>query len=92
MKRTRSFKKEVIKVKIPKYLAERFRKYVTEKYGFRKGALSKAIIDLIERELALQSSSSINVDSIVGLGNLSDNKWESDDLVEALRKRINVSN
>ncbi len=92
MKKTRNSKNEVIKIEIPKYLAERFRKYVAEKYGFRKGALSKAIIDLIEKELNLQSSSSLNIDSIVGLGNLSDYKWEGEDLVEALRKRINVSN
>jgi hypothetical protein len=46
----------------------------------------------MEKELDLQSSSSLNIDSIVGLGNLSDYKWEGEDLVEALRKRINVSN
>ena len=85
-KKTRNSKNEVIKVEIPKYIAERFRKYVAEKYGFRKGALSKAIIDLIEREPDLQNSSSLNINNLVGLGNLSDHKWEDEDLVEALKK------
>ncbi len=57
--KTRNSKNEVIKVEIPKYIAERFRKYFAENYGFRKSALSKAIIDLIERELDLQSSSTL---------------------------------
>jgi hypothetical protein len=35
---------EVIKVEVPKALAERFRKYVAEKYGLRRGSLTKAIV------------------------------------------------
>jgi len=73
-------------------LLKGFVNMLQKNYGFRKGALSKAIIDLIERELDLQSSSSINIDNLVGLGNLSDYKWEGEDLVEALKKRINVLN
>ena len=84
---------EVIKVEIPKSLAEKFRKYVAEKYGFRKGALSKAITDLIEKELrSLRFQSSSTIDEIVGLGFQSDYKWEGEDLVEALRRRANVPN
>jgi len=93
MSQARTTKKdtEVIKVEIPKSLAERFRKYVAEKYGFRRGALSRAIADLIKRELnALRSQSSNTVDSIVGLGLLSDYRWEGEDLAEALRRRANV--
>ncbi len=45
---------EVIKVELPRDLAERFRKYVAEKYGLRRGgSLSRAIADLIIKELAL---------------------------------------
>jgi len=40
---------EIIKVEIPRWLAEKFRKYVAEKYSFRKGVLSRAIADMIER-------------------------------------------
>lgn len=84
---------EVIKVEIPKPLAERFRRYVAERYGFRRGALSKAIVDLIERELALTESHSVEgVNNIVGLGLLSDYKWEGEDLVEALRRMVHVPN
>jgi len=84
---------EVIKVEIPRDLAERFRKYVAEKYGFRRGALSEAIADLIERELAFKRTQATEgVDSIIGLGLLSDYEWEGEDLVEALRRRANVLN
>ena len=86
-------KSEVIKVEIPKSLAERFRKYVAEKYGFRRGALSKAIADLIEKELNSSRPQSNNtIDKIVGIGLQSDYKWEGEDLIEALRRRANVSN
>lgn len=30
---------KVIKVELPKWLTEKFRRYVAEKYGFRRGAL-----------------------------------------------------
>ncbi len=83
---------EVIKVELPVWLAERFRRYVAEKYGFRRGALSKAIVDLIEKELGLrpihQKHSTIN--SIIGLGLRSDYRWEGEDIVEALRRRAGI--
>ncbi|MEM1817208.1 MAG: hypothetical protein QXQ80_00205 [Nitrososphaerota archaeon] len=41
---------EVIKVELPKWLAEKFRRYVAEKYGFRRGALSKAFIDNLAKK------------------------------------------
>ncbi|MEZ0290249.1 MAG: hypothetical protein ABWJ42_04080 [Sulfolobales archaeon] len=81
---------EVIKVELPRELVERFRRYVAEKYGFRRGALSKAIADLIERELR-SSESSGDISVIVGLGLQSDYAWEGEDIVEALRKRLDVS-
>ncbi|MGB9730268.1 MAG: hypothetical protein ACP5IZ_05075 [Thermoprotei archaeon] len=81
---------EVIKVEIPKSLAEKFRKYVAEKYGFRRGSLSKAVADLIEKELIVKGMQN-TIDSLVGLGLLSDYSWQGEDLVEALRKRANVS-
>lgn len=84
---------EVIKVEIPKSLAKRFRRYVAEKYGFRRGALSKAIADLIGKELSsLRFQASSTVDEIVGLGFRSDYKWEGEDLIDALRRRVNVLN
>ena len=82
---------EVIKVEVPKPLAERFRRYVAERYGLRRGALSKAIIDILEEKLGLTNQSTGNVDSIVGLGLESDYMWDGEDLVEALRRRANVS-
>lgn len=64
---------EVIKVEIPKSLAERFRRYVAEKYGLRRGSLSRAMIDLIEERLGVGSQSTTDtVDSLVGLGLESD--------------------
>jgi len=75
--------KEVIKVELPKPLAEKFRKYVAERYGLRKGALSAAVAELIER--ALGAPASEGVDAIVGLGLESGYRWEGEDLVEALR-------
>lgn len=72
-------------------LAERFRRHVAERYGFRRGALSRAIADLIEKELgATRSQSSNAVDEILGLGLRSDYAWRGEDLVEALRRRANV--
>ncbi len=75
--------KEVIKVELPKPLAEKFRKYVAERYGLRKGALSAAVAELIEK--ALETPFSEEVDAIVGLGLESEYRWEGEDLVEALR-------
>jgi len=75
--------KEVIKVELPKPLAERFRRYVAEKYGLRKGALSAAVADLIVK--ALGTSTGEGVDAIVGLGLESGYTWAGEDLVEALR-------
>ncbi len=82
---------EVIKVEIPRLLAERFRRYVAERYGLRRGSLSRAVADLIEKELGAQRfQGSKNVDEIVGLGLQSDYTWEGEDLVEALRRRADV--
>ncbi|MCE4613125.1 MAG: hypothetical protein F7C07_04770 [Desulfurococcales archaeon] len=80
---------EVLKVELPAWLAERFRRYVAERYGFRRGALSRAMIDLIERELGLKPARSEHsrIDPIVGLGLRSEYKWDGEDLVEALRRR-----
>lgn len=84
---------EVIKVEIPKSLAERFRKYVAEKYGLRRGSLSRAVTDLIEERLGVASQPTTDtVDSLVGLGLESDYVWSGEDIVEALRRRSNVPN
>jgi CRP-like cAMP-binding protein len=84
---------EIIKVEIPKVLAEKFRKYVAEKYGLRRGSITKAIIDLIEEKLAeTKKPTTDTVDNIVGLGLEADYLWNGEDLVEALRKRIHVLN
>ena len=85
--------KEVIKVEVPRELAESFRRHVAQKYGLRRGALSKAIVDLIEKELGRkgESNSDDSVDAIVGLGLESDYQWQGEDLVEALRRRYGVS-
>lgn len=86
-------KSEVIKVEIPKSLAERFRKYVAEKYGFRRGALSKAIADLIEKELNPSKPQSNNtINEIVSIGLQSNYKWKGEDLIKALRRRANAPN
>ncbi|WP_054842612.1 hypothetical protein [Vulcanisaeta distributa] len=83
---------EVIKVELPRDLAERFRRYVAERYGLRKGSLSRAVADLIARELALYGETNGSIDAIVGLGLQSDYQWSGEDLVEALRRRTHVSN
>ena len=75
--------KETIKVELPKPLAERFRRYAAEKYGLRRGALSAALADLIEKALGISTGE--GVDAIVGLGLESGYRWEGEDLVEALR-------
>ena len=79
---------EVIKAEVPVWLAERFRRYVAERYGLRRGSISKAIVDLIKKELGIpKGEGSDTVDPIVGLGLLSDYRWKGEDLVEALRRR-----
>ncbi len=83
---------EVIKVELPAWLAEKFRRYVGEKYGFHRGALSKAIIDLIKKELGLKEPcESETIDSIVGLGLETDYEWSGEDLVEAMRRRAKIA-
>ncbi|MCS6767579.1 MAG: hypothetical protein RMJ59_01570 [Candidatus Nitrosocaldus sp.] len=77
---------EIIKAEVPRWLAERFRRYVAEKYGLRKGAISKAITDMIERELGVTEGPG-TVEGIVGLGLSSDYRWDGEDLLEALSKR-----
>jgi len=42
---------EVIKIKVSKALAEKFRRYVAERYGLKRGSITKAIVDLIEEKL-----------------------------------------
>ncbi|MGC9178903.1 MAG: hypothetical protein ACP5GZ_01710 [Vulcanisaeta sp.] len=74
---------EVIKVELPRDLAER--------YGFRRDVLSRTVADLIARELGMRSGSSGTVDSIVGIGLQSDFQWDGEDLIEALRRRMDVS-
>lgn len=80
---------EVIKVELPKQLAERLRKYAAERYGLRRGALSRAVAELLEKALG-QPGFSGGIDGIVGLGLLSGYTWEGEDLVEALRRRYGV--
>jgi hypothetical protein len=82
---------DVIKVEVPKALAEKFRRYVAEKYGLRRGSITKAIVDLMEEKLAeARKPAAGTVDHIVGLGLESDYLWDGEDLVEALRKRAHV--
>ena len=84
-------KTEIIKAEIPAWLANKFRSYVARKYGFKRGSLSKAIEELIKKELGLTKSPGSNtIDSIIGLGLESDYEWEGEDLVEALRRRTRV--
>jgi hypothetical protein len=83
---------EVIKIKVSKALAEKFRRYVAERYGLKRGSITKAIVDLIEEKLGeVEQSARGTVDSIVGLGLKSDYMWSGKDLVEALRRRVNTS-
>jgi DNA-binding GntR family transcriptional regulator len=42
---------EVIKVRLLRGLVMRSRRYIAEKYGFRRRTLSKAMADLIEKKL-----------------------------------------
>ncbi len=81
---------EIIKVEVSRSLAERFRKYVAEKYGMRRGALSKAVADIIEEKLGRVEQLTGTVDLLVGLGLESEYLWEGEDLVEALRRKANV--
>lgn len=80
---------EVIKVELPGWLAERFRRYVAERYGLRRGVLSRAIAEMIERELGVVGGSG-TVEGILGLGLSSDYGWMGEDLVEAFRRRYSV--
>ncbi|AEA13592.1 hypothetical protein TUZN_2135 [Thermoproteus uzoniensis 768-20] len=82
--------KEVIKVEIPRWLAERLRRYAAERYGVRRGALSRAVVEILERELGGPAEGG-GLDRLVGLGLSSDLEWGGEDLGEALRRR-HVSN
>lgn len=82
---------EVIKVELPRWLAEKFRKYIAERYGLRRGVLSRAIANIIEKELGIKEGSG-TVDEILGLGFSSDYKWEGEDLIEAFRRKYSISN
>lgn len=77
-----------MKIEISKPIAERFRRWVAERYGMRRGALSKAVEDLIAK--AVNESGVGGVEDIIGIGLLSDYSWRGEDLCEALRGR-NVS-
>jgi hypothetical protein len=80
---------EVIKIKVSKALAEKFRRYVAERYGLKRGSITKAIVDLIEEKLVeVEHFTGGTVDSIVGLGLKSDYIWCGEDLVEVLRRRV----
>jgi len=81
--------KEVLKVEISKPLAEKFRQWVAERYGMRRGALSKAVEDLISR--ALGEPVGGGVEDIIGIGLSSDYEWRGEDICDALRAR-NVFN
>ena len=70
---------EILKVQIPKDLAEKFRKWVALKYGFKKGALSKAIEDLIRKEL---ENEIIDFDLRKLVGLLKEEKIRNKDLAE----------
>ena len=84
---------DVVKVEVPKILAEKFCKYAAEKYGLKRDPITKAIVDLIEKGLAEAGGSTAStVDPIVGLGLKSDYSWNGEDLTEALRRRGHVSN
>lgn len=81
---------EVIKIVLPRDLAERFRKYAADKYGSAKDPLSKAVIDIIEKEMSItpHSNSSCKLDELIGLGLNSDYLWEGEDVIEAIRRRL----
>lgn len=76
--------KETIKVEIPKWLADRLRKYAAERYGLRRGALSRAVSEILERELGGPPPSAEGLDRLVGLGLSSPRRWGGEDLAEAL--------
>ncbi|MCD6235569.1 MAG: hypothetical protein J7J94_01025 [Thaumarchaeota archaeon] len=44
---------EVIKAEIPEALAKKFRKKAMETYGYKKGAVKKAVEDLLKRYVSL---------------------------------------
>jgi len=70
---------DVIKIKVLKALAE--------KYGLRRGSLTKDIADLIEEKLAeAKKPATDTVDHTVGLGLESNHPWNGEDLVEALTR------
>jgi hypothetical protein len=66
---------DVIKIKVLKALAE--------KYGPRRGPLTKAIVDLMEEKLAeAKKPATDTVDHIVGLGFESNHPCNGEDFVE----------
>jgi hypothetical protein len=77
--------KEVLKIEVSKPIAEKFRRWVAERYGMRRGALSQAVEDLIAK--AIGEPGDHGVEDIVGIGLLSDYSWRGEDLCEALRAR-----
>lgn len=80
--------KEVIKVEIPKWLAERLRRYAAERYGMRRGALSRAVAEILERELGgAPGGEAGGLDQLVGLGLSAPVEWRGEDLGEVLRRR-----
>lgn len=77
--------KEVLKIEVSKHLAEKFRQWVAERYGMRRGSLSKAVEDLISR--AVGEAAVGGVDEIIGIGLSSDHEWKGEDICDALRAR-----
>lgn len=74
----------MIKVELLKWLAERLRRYAAEKYGLRREALSKAVVEILERELGYPQPSAGGW-IVVELGLSSPRRWNGEDLAEALR-------
>lgn len=76
-----------MKIEISKPIAEKFRRWVAERYGMRRGALSKAVEDLIAKAVNEPELGVGGVEDIIGIGLLSDYSWRGEDLYEALRAR-----
>lgn len=76
-----------MKIEISKPIAEKFRRWVAERYGMRRGALSKAVEDLIAKAVNEPELGVGGVEDIIGIGLLSNYSWRGEDLGEALRAR-----
>ncbi|BAJ50162.1 hypothetical protein CSUB_C0301 [Candidatus Caldarchaeum subterraneum] len=74
--------KEVLKIEISRHIAEKFRRWVAERYGMKRGALSRAVEDLIAKTIGENGHG--GVEAIVCVGLLSGYIWRGEDLCEAL--------